>query len=206
MILLWYCRKRTESCGNRSFCRTFQKMHCFLEKCIKTCNNQQIKIKSVKANLQIRKFQCKNEDEKIWENEFNLWILLIKLSYLEIFMKICEKMSLTFWLFNFDFDFKFNFDEDGKNWCKKWRWRWENLQESIDSEFFISKLGYLGIVMNIWEKSDSFLKTFLTNHGKNEDINEKIWENKFDLWILHIKIRLYGNFHENLRKISWLTF
>ena len=54
-------------------------MHCFLEKCIKTCNNQQIKIKSVKANLQIRKFQCKNEDEKIWENEFNLWILLIKI-------------------------------------------------------------------------------------------------------------------------------
>ena len=26
-------------------------------------------------------------------------------------------------------------------------------------------------------------------------------ENEFDFWILHIKIRLYKNFHENLRKI-----
>ena len=98
MILLWYCRKRTESCGNRSFCRTFQKMHCFLEKCIKTCNNQQIKIKSVKANLRIRKFQCKNEDEmkKFGKVSSIFGFCLSKLSYLEIFMKICEKMSLTF--------------------------------------------------------------------------------------------------------------
>ena len=117
-----------------------------------------MKIKSVKANLQIRKFQCKNEDEmkKFGKMSSIFGFCLSKLSYLEIFMKICEKMSLTFWLFNFDFDFKFNFDEDKKNWCKKWRWRWENLQESIDSEFFISKLGYLGIVMNIWEKVTHF--------------------------------------------------
>ena len=40
----------------------------------------------------------------------------------------------------------------------------------------------------------------MTNRGKNEDVNEKIWENEFDLWILHIKIRLYGTFHKNLRK------
>ena len=57
VILLWYCRNRTKSCGTRSVCKTFQKIHCFLEKYIKACHkNQQIKIKSVKANLQIRKF------------------------------------------------------------------------------------------------------------------------------------------------------
>ena len=39
-------------------------MHRFLEKCIKTChNNQQIKITSVKANLQIKTFRGKNDDE-----------------------------------------------------------------------------------------------------------------------------------------------
>ena len=27
---------------------------------------------------------------------------------------------------------------------------------------------------------------------------KKIWENNFSLLILHIKISLYGNFHENL--------
>ena len=53
-----------QSCGTRSLCRTFQKTHHFLEKCIKTChNNQQIKNKKVKANLRIRKFRGKNEDE-----------------------------------------------------------------------------------------------------------------------------------------------
>ena len=64
MILLWYCRKRIKSCGYRRFCRTFQKTHHFLEKCIKTChNNQQIKTTSVKANLQIKNFRGKNDDE-----------------------------------------------------------------------------------------------------------------------------------------------
>ena len=64
VILLWYCRNRTKSCETRSLCRTFQKTYRFLEKCIKTChNNQQIKIKSVKANSGIRKFRGKNEDE-----------------------------------------------------------------------------------------------------------------------------------------------
>ena len=38
----------------------------------------------------------------------------------------------------------------------------------------------------------------MTNWGKNEDEDEKLWENKFDFWILHIKIRLYGNFDVNL--------
>ena len=42
----------------------------------------------------------------------------------------------------------------------------------------------------------------MTNQGKNEDEGEKNWENEFGLWILHIKIRLKGNFPENLRK-NW---
>ena len=34
--------------------------------------------------------------------------------------------------------------------------------------------------------------------AKNEHEEEKIWENALNFWFLHIKIRLYGNFHENL--------
>ena len=45
-----------------------------------------------------------------------------------------------------------------------------------------------------------FFKPFLTNRGKNKDENEKVWENKFDFRILHIKIRIRGNSHENRRK------
>ena len=37
----------------------------------------------------------------------------------------------------------------------------------------------------------------MTNWGKNEDEGEKIWENVFNFSILHIKIRICGNFHEN---------
>ena len=78
-------------------------MHRFLEKCIKTChNNQQIKITSVKANLQIKTFRGKNDDE----------------------MK--------------------NFHE------------------------------------NLKKKLTHFLKTSLTNQGKNEDEDEKICKNKFN--------------------------
>ena len=51
---------------------------------------------------------------------------------------------------------------------------------------------------------DSFFKQFLTNWGKNKD--EKNWENEFDFWIIHIKVRLYGNFHENLVKKKFDTF
>ena len=32
----------------------------------------------------------------------------------------------------------------------------------------------------------------------------KIWKNEFDFWIVHIKIRLYVSFHENLRIHFWL--
>ena len=35
---------------------------------------------------------------------------------------------------------------------------------------------------------------------QNENEDEKNWENKFDFRIWQIKIRLYDNFHENLRK------
>ena len=62
-------------------------------------------------------------------------------------------------------------------------------------EFCISKLGYTEIFMKIWEKT---VCSFLTSWGKNEDEDEKIWENKFDFWILHIKTRLYGNFDVRL--------
>ena len=93
-ILLWYCRKRTKRCGTRSFCRTFRKTHRFLKKSIKTChNNQQIKIKSVKANLQIREFRGKNEDEMKKFGKINLVFefSISKLGYMAIFMKICVK-------------------------------------------------------------------------------------------------------------------
>ena len=44
-----------------------------------------------------------------------------------------------------------------------------------------------------------FVRHFLTNQAKIEDEDEKKLESEFDLWVLHIKIRLYANFHENLR-------
>ena len=48
----------------------------------------------------------------------------------------------------------------------------------------------------------NFLNHFLTNWGKNEDEKLKNWETEFNLLILHIKTRLYENFHENLR-VKW---
>ena len=73
-------------------------------------------------------------------------------------------------------------------------------------ELSASKLGYIEIFMKIWgNKFDLFFKPFLTNRGKNKDEDEKIWKNEFDFWILHVKIGLYGNFHENPRK-KYLPF
>ena len=49
----------------------------------------------------------------------------------------------------------------------------------------------------------------MTNRGKDDDEDEKIWENESTFWIFHIKIRLCGNFHENPKKIfdpSFKTF
>ena len=91
VISLWYCRKKTNSCGTRNFCRTFQETHRFFEKCINTCHNiQQIKTKSVKSNLRIRTFQGKNEDEMTNFEKMNLIFKfsISKLCYMEIFMKI----------------------------------------------------------------------------------------------------------------------
>ena len=67
-------------------------------------------------------------------------------------------------------------------------------------EFSISKSGYVAIFMKILGKNFSAInfKTFMTNWDKNEDENEKTWENKSDFWILYIRIKLNGNFHENL--------
>ena len=45
---------------------------------------------------------------------------------------------------------------------------------------------------------DSFFEPFFFNWGKNEGEDKKNWENEFNFWILFIKIRLHGNFHENL--------
>ena len=60
VILSWYCRNRTKGYGTRNLCRSIPKMDCFLEKCIKTCHiNQQIKIKSEKANFKIENFEAK---------------------------------------------------------------------------------------------------------------------------------------------------
>ena len=40
---------------------------------------------------------------------------------------------------------------------------------------------------------------------KIEDEDKKNWKSEFDFWIFHIKISLYENFHENLRRES-LTY
>ena len=79
---------------------------------------------------------------------------------------------------------------------------------SLIFEFDISKLGYVSIFMKIWKekKTEPFFETFLTNRGKNENENEKSSEKDIGLWILHIKIRLYGYFHENVRTIFFLKF
>ena len=116
-----------------------------------------MKIKSVKANLWIRNFRSKNEDEmkKFGKMSSVFEFCLSKLSYMEIFMKIWKKMYFTIWLFDLDY----LSDEDG---------------EKVDA--------------------------------KNEGENERKWKNKFDLWISHIKIRLYGIFLKISEKIFWLTF
>ena len=45
-------------------------------------------------------------------------------------------------------------------------------KKNLIFEFSISKLGCVAIFMKILrKKTDPFLKTFLTNWGKNEDIN-----------------------------------
>lgn len=76
MVLQKKKRKKREK---RSFCRIFQKMP-----------HQQIKIKSVKANLRIRNFQDKNEVEmkKFGKMSLIFELTASKLGYMEIFMKV----------------------------------------------------------------------------------------------------------------------
>ena len=191
VISLWYWRKRTKSYGNRSFSRTFQKMHRFLKKYIKTChNNQQLKIKSVKANLQTRNFEARIKMRwKHWGKfdlwNIDLWILHIKISLYRIFMKIWEK-KLTkflrhFWLIE-----------------AKMKIKMKKYGKIIPIfEFFISKSDF---IKNCKKKIDLFYTTFLTNREKNENNDEKMRKNESDFWIIHIKTKLCGNFHENPRK------
>ena len=47
-----------------------------------------------------------------------------------------------------------------------------------------------------------FLRHFWLIKGKKDE-DEKIWDNDFKLWILHIKIKLCDSFYENLRKNFW---
>ena len=47
---------------------------------------------------------------------------------------------------------------------------------------------------------DSFFKPVLTNRDENT------WENEFNYWILHMKVRLYDNFQVNLRKKNFDPF
>ena len=114
---------------------------------------------------------------------------LSKLGYVKTFMKIWEEENLTHFLKHLS-PIKTKMKMKMKNFGKM----------SLIYEFSISNyVGYTEIFMRIWEKNlDSFLKTFLTNRGKNEDEDEKIWENDLNFSILHIKIRLYSNFDVNL--------
>ena len=86
-------------------------------------------------------------------------------------------------------------------------------------EFSISKLGYMEIFMKIWEKNET-KKLFhyftiqlwlFDGDGKKVDIknkneDEKISKNEVEFWILHVKIRLRDNFHENLRRKQFDPF
>ena len=42
--------------------------------------------------------------------------------------------------------------------------------------------------------------------AQNEDEDEKIWKNEFNFKIIKIKIRLYDNFHENLKRKNLIIF
>ena len=134
----------------------------------------------------------KNEDvnETIWENEFNFWILHIKI-----------------WLYgNFDVNLETKkfYSFLGHFWLVEAKMKMEMKKygkTSLIFKFFISKLGYMGLFIKIWEKNFwPVFKTFFTNWGKNQDEDEKIWKNEYDFWIIYIKSRLCGSFYENMRK------
>ena len=85
-------------------------------------------------------------------------------------MKIWEKLSSTIWLLNFDYLPDGNGKKvDAKN-EKKMMMMKRTGRVKLIFEFSISKFGSIEIFMKIWEKKmDQFLKTFLTNWGKNEN-------------------------------------
>ena len=113
--------------------------------------------------------------------------------------------SSTISLFNFDYfpdeDGKKvnakNEDEDEKNWKNEFDF-WNPY---IKIRLFSNHGDFHE---NLRKRCCPIFKTFLTNQGKNEVGNENVSGNKFNLWIFHIKIRLYENCHENLRnKMKW---
>ena len=119
-----------------------------------------------------------------------------KLAYMTIFIKICGENILTdflgrFWLIEVKMELKMK--NMGK-WIRFLNFRYQNL--------VLWWFSWKSQKKNF----DPLFKTFLTNRGKNENENEKIWKNEFNFWILHIKVMLYGTFHENLCKKIWPNF
>ena len=103
-----------------------------------------------------------------------------KLGYMDIFMKIWEKMkwksSLTISLFNFDY----LSDEDRKKVNTKNEDEYEKICKN-EFDFWILNIK-IKLCDNFHEnlrrkRFDPFFKTFLTNQDKNENGNKKLWEN-----------------------------
>ena len=114
-----------------------------------------------------KKENDKNEDdgEKIGENEFNFWILHIKIRLYDNFHenqweKCFRPYCRTFWLI--EAKMKMKMKKYGK--------------VSPIFEFSLSKM----LCGNFHENPR---KIFLTHRGKNKNEDEKIWKNEFDFWI-----------------------
>ena len=117
-----------------------------------------------------------------------------KLGYMEVFMKIWEKMksksSLATSLSLLScLTFTICLIKMGKHWCQNEDEDEKIWKMNLIFESPISKLGYRATFMKILRKN------ILINRHKNENVNEKIGENEFDFWIHQIKFRLHGNFH-----------
>ena len=116
--------------------------------------------------------QGKNEkeDEKYGKMDSVFEFSTSKLGCMKLFMKIYGKKKLTHFLGHF---WKI---EANLKMMKKYE------KMSLIFELSISKLGYMELFMKIYrrKKFDPFFRTFLINQGKNDDENEKIWENEFN--------------------------
>ena len=134
----------------------------------------------------------KNEDVsgKIWEYEFDLWILHIKIRLygnfdVNLWANTFDPFLGYFWLIEAKMKIKMKnigkwvrvFNSPYQNWVI-WQFRCKSVNKKFSPIF----------------------GTFLTNRGKNENEDEKMWENEFDKWILHIKIRLNGTCHKKYQK------